>query len=165
MKKYGWIILALMLLLTGCQAVPTFETLGNVYAHQEVPEQRTFSLELPAEAAAQTMTGETGTIYFCDGYEIVLEILSAGDINGTVQTLSGFDADALTVMQTKSSDHNCYECAWTSAGEAGFQVARTKILDDGVWHYCLTVFAPADNAGELQKTWQQLFDSFGLTQS
>lgn len=165
MKKYGWIIVILALLLTGCQSVPTFETLGNVYASQGSLEQRTFTLELPADAAAQTITGDTGTIYFCDGYEIVLETMSAGDLNSTLRTLTGFDADALTLMQTKSTDHSCYECAWTSAGEAGFQVGRTKILDDGNWHYCLTVFAPADDAGSLQNDWQLLFNSFALSQS
>lgn len=164
-KKYGWIILALALVLTGCQAVPTFETLGNVYASQDIPEQRAFSLSLPAEAAAQTITGDTGTIYFCDDYEIVVEILSAGDLDATVQTLTGFDADALTLMQTKSADHSCYECAWTSAAESGFQVGRAKILDDGIWHYCLSVFAPADDVGVLQDDWQELFDSFTLAQS
>lgn len=165
MKKYGWIILILVLLLTGCQSVPTFETLGNVYASQEDHEQRTFNLELPADAAAQTITGSTGTIYFCDGYEIVLETMSAGDLDSTLRTLTGFDADALTLMQTRGSDYSCYECAWTSAGEAGFQVGRTKILDDGNWYYCLTVFAPANDAGSLQNDWQRLFESFYLSQS
>lgn len=165
MKKFGWIIIVAALLLTGCQSVPTFETLGNAYAPADAPEQRKFTLELPAEAAAQTMTGDTGTIYFCDGYEIVLEILSAGNLDATVQTLTGFEADSLTLMQTKDADYSCHECAWTSAGEAGFQVGRTKILDDGSWHYCLTVLAPAEEVGQLQNTWQRLFDSFGLTQS
>jgi len=164
-KKYGWIIVILALLLTGCQSVPTFETLGNVYGQQEQRVQRTFSLKLPEDAAAQTVTGDTGTIYFCDGYEILVETMSAGDLNATLRTLTGFGADQLTLMETKRSDHSCYECAWTSAAEAGFQVGRTKILDDGNWHYCLTVFAPADDVGALQEDWKLLFESFALTQS
>ena len=68
-------------------------------------------------------------------------------------------------METKVQGYTCYECVWTSAGEGGFQTARAKILDDGVWHYCLTVFAPAENVSSLQADWQSIFDSFGLDQS
>lgn len=165
MKKSLWFILVIALLLTGCASVPTFETLGNAYAPEDVPEPCAYTLKLPDNAAMATIQGDTGRIYFCDGYEILVETLSAGNLDGTVRTLSGFGVKDLTVMETKTQGYSCYECAWTSAGEGGFQTARTKILDDGVWHYCLTVFAPAENVSNLQGQWQSLFDSFALAQS
>lgn len=165
MKKFGWLTMVMVLLLTGCQSVPTFETLGNVYAPQPAADRQRIELSLPEEAAAQTVVGNQGTIYFCDGYEIVLETFSAGDLNSTVRSLTGFDAETLTVMQTKRDGYTCYECVWTSAGENGFQTGRTKILDDGAWHYSLTVLAPAEASVQLQQQWQQMFESFGLAQS
>ena len=139
--------------------------MGNVYEAQPANDKQRIQLSLPEEAAAQTVVGNQGTIYFCDGYEIVLETFAAGDLNGTVRSLTGFDAEQLTVMQTKRDGYTCYECVWTSAGETGFQTGRTKILDDGAWHYSLTVLAPAESAGAMQAQWQQLFESFGLAQS
>ena len=165
MKKFVWLMMLMALLLSGCQSVPTFETLGNVYAPQPEPDRQKIQLILPQEASAQTVVSIQGTIYFCDGYEIVVETFSAGDLSSTVRSLTGFDAEALTVMQTKRDGYNCYECAWTSAGETGFQTGRTKIIDDGAWHYSLTVLAPSETAGQLQDQWQQLFESFGLAQS
>ncbi len=165
MKKFGWLIIILAFLLAGCQDVPTFETIGNAYLSGETPAKRGYTLALPQEAAAQTVSGSAGTIYFCNGYEIMLETMSSGDLNSTLTALSGFDTDDLTLLQRKEQDYTCYESAWTSIGEGGFQTARTKILDDGAWHYCLTVCAPAEEVSALQTDWQTLFDSFGLTQA
>ncbi len=163
MKKFGWLMIAVVLLLTGCGSAPTFETLGNVYEAQAAPEPRAYTLKLPEHAAVQTVQGDTGKIYFCDGYEILVETRAGGNLDGTVRNLSGFSLRDLTVLETKEQGITCYECAWTSAGEGGFQTARAKILDDGVWHYCLTVLAPAEEVSSLQADWQQLFDSFSLT--
>ncbi len=163
MKKFGWLILVLSLLLTGCAAAPTFETLGGDLGAQEIPQPRQCSVSLPEAAAVQTAQGDTGTIYFCDGYEILVETMAGGNLSSTVKNISGYDLGELTLVETKGKDYACYECAWTSAGEGGFQTARTKILDDGVYHYCLTVLAPAEEMAGLQEELQQLFGSFTLT--
>ncbi len=163
MKKTAVLLLPLVLVLTGCSSVSTFEILGNVY-DQDTPAQAEISLELPADASAQTVSGDTGTIYFCDGYEILVETVSGGDLSATLNALSGFDPQALTVMQTRQGTQQCYETAWSSAAENGFQTARTKILDDGAWHYCVTLLAPAEEVAALQAQWQAIMDSFCLDQ-
>ena len=165
MKKVIWWILVVTLALTGCSTAALFETLGNIQIPDSIPAQATYTLELPENAAVATIQGDAGTLYFCDGYEILVETMPAGNLDQTVRSLSGFGVEDLTVMETKWQGYSSFECVWTSAGDGGFQTARSKILDDGRWHYCLTVLAPSESVSQLQEAWNDLFTSFGLTQS
>ena len=161
MKKFV-VFLILAMLLTGCTAAETFETLGNVYPDTAMPVQRQVSLTVPEDASAQVIQSENGRLYLCDGYEITLQTLSGGDLNKTLRTLTGFGTDSLTVMETGLTENARYEFVWTAAGEGGDTVGRAVILDDGNYHYCVTVMGPADNASQLQDTWQSLLASFTL---
>ena len=161
MRKFG-IIIVLALMMSGCSAAETFERVEDVYAGHEAAEVKTITFTVPEDAASQVMESEHGRIYFCDGYEIMVQTLSSGDLNRTLQTLTGFARDNLTVMETASSDFDRYECVWTAAGEAGDQVGRVAILDDGKYHYCLSVMAVAQEAGSLQNSWNDLFTSIDL---
>lgn len=160
MKKL-WIVIALVLMMCGC-AVPTFETVGDVYAPQQEMQPKKIEFSIPKDAAAQVMENESSRIYFCDGYEIMLDTLHAGDLNKTIQVLTGYAADALTVMETSVSQMVRYECVWTAAGEAGDQVGRAVILDDGSYHYCMSVMASAQEAGSLQNSWEELLQTFRI---
>lgn len=161
MKKFVWIIL-LAISLCGCAAAPTFETLGDDHVQSAMQEERGVLLSLPEKAQARMIQGEAGTIYLCDGFEVTTQVMAAGDLNETFVTLTGFESDGLTVMATSAMDCTRYTCVWTAAGETGDTVGRAVILDDGVYHYCLTVTADADDAAALQDIWQQIFDSFSL---
>ena len=159
MKKTWITIFLTALMLTGCGAKDVFETLGNVLAEEGITAVREIHMSLPDEAAVSSMEGQTGTIYLCDGYEIMVETLSAGDLNETIQTLTGFCREDLTIIQTQRDDLVCYECVWSSAGESGDQVSRSVILDDGYYHYCVTFCAGAQDSGSLQQQWQAIIDS------
>lgn len=161
MKKIC-LIFVFALMLCGCSAAPTFETLGDDHALSVMQEERGVLLNIPEEAAAVAVRGEAGTIYLCDGFEVTAQVLSAGDINGTFRSLTGYESDGLTVMATSGTDWTRYECVWTAAGEGGDTVGRAVILDDGVYHYCLTVTADADEVSDLQEVWQQIIDSYSL---
>ena len=119
-------------------------------------------LEIPDEAAAQAIQSKDGTLYLCDGYEITLQIMAAGDLNRTMRSLTGFDSDALTMIETGMTEAARYECVWTAAGEGGDMVGRAVVLDDGAYHYCVTVMAGAEEAGSLRDTWQTLLNTFAL---
>ena len=160
--KIVCLILILAMLLCGCSAAPTFETMADDHVQSAMGEERGILLTLPEAAAAQAIRGDAGVIYLCDGFEVTTQILTAGDLSGTVQTLTGFAADGLTVMATAASEGTRYECVWTAAGEGGDVVGRAVILDDGLHHYCLTATADADEAADLQEMWMQIFDSFRL---
>lgn len=160
MKKLCIFILV-MIMLTGCGAVQTFETIADMY-NEQTPEMRSIHLTLPDDAAAQVLKGEGGTLYLCDGYEVIQQVLPSGDLSATLLELTGYEKERLTIIETGLTDAARYECVWTAAGEAGDTVARTAVLDDGSYHYCLTVMAGAENAGRLQSVWQEIFMSYGL---
>lgn len=158
MKKV-WILILLALVLSGCSAEETFETIGDAYDAVQVMSPGKLTFAAPADAASTVMHGEDGALYFCDGYEIMIQTLPAGDLSRTLRSLTGYDADALTVMETETGDMTRYECAWISAGEAGDHIGRTVIIDDGQFHYSLSVLALAEEAGSLQESWQEIFSS------
>lgn len=149
------------MLLTGCTAAETFETVDDVYAEGEPAVMRQVSLQLPE--AAEIISGDAGTIYLCDGFEVTVQTMAAGDLNATMRSLTGFDADELTVVETGLTEAARYECVWTAAGEGGDAVGRAVVLDDGCYHYCVTVMASEDDAGALRQTWQALLDTVQLS--
>lgn len=154
------VLLGAILLLTGCAAAETFETIADVYGEQQMPEPRQVVLNIPKDAAEQAIVGACGTLYLCDGFEITVETHAAGDINATLRHLTGFESDELTVMETAQLGLSRYECVWTAAGEGGDTVGRAAVLDDGNYHYCVTVMASAENTGKLQETWNDLLSNF-----
>ena len=153
MKKLC-VILGLLLLLTGCSAAETFETIADAYGQQDLPEAKQVQLSIPKDA--QPVVGSSGTLYLCDGYEITVQTMLGGNINETLRQLTGFESDDLTVMETAQMGQNRYECVWTAAGEGGDMVGRAVVLDDGCYHYCVTVMGNAENARQLQETFQQI---------
>ena len=162
MKKW-WLCLAAALFLTGCGAEETFETVSDVYAPVETAV-REIVLVLPAEAAAPVLeSADGGTLYSCGSYEILVEILPGGNVDGTVQTLTGLSSDRLTVLETSQQGCDRYDFTWCAAGENGDWVGRGAILDDGCSHYCLSVLADVDAAGAVQEDWNALFQSFGVS--
>lgn len=162
MKKC-WIILVLCLVLTGCRTAETFETLGNVQHEPDAaPAMGTVVLSVPDSAVAEVFADSNGAWYDCEGYTLILQTLSAGDFQGTVQTISGFSADALTVMETVSGQVTRYDWAWSAVSDDGEVVCRAAVLDDGNYHYCLCAIALAEEAGPLQEEWNSVFYSFKM---
>lgn len=159
MKKFC-LILVLSLLLCGCGAEQTMETIADDHLQSVMQEQREVILQL--DEAAIALQGETGTLYLCDGYEVSVEVYAAGNLNATFQSITGFECDELTVLETAASGAARYECVWTAAGEEGDVVCRAAVLDDGINHYCLTATAAAEDAQALQQTWEMIFAGFAL---
>lgn len=163
MKIIG-IILLLSVLLTGCDAAQTMETLGDV---DHISPSRAVisdvSLLLPADAALETSVEEGGvSVYLCEGYTMVLQTFSSGDLTATIRSLSGFSPEALTVMESDAGAYTRYDWVWTAVAEEGDLVCRGAVLDDGGYHYTLCVMAPANDAGTVTESWNALFGSFCL---
>ncbi len=156
------VILALLMVLAGCSA-PQLEGVEDVYAPDGELKMRNFNFDLPPDADTQVMEGETGKLYFCEGYEIMVQTFSGGNLDHTLQQISGYDSSAVTVFKTRQSGLDRYECVWVSASDHGDQVSRAVVLDDGRYHYCLSVTAAAGEAGSLQDSWQSIFASVSLT--
>lgn len=162
MKKLG-ILLLVVLLLTGCAARETFETVSDNIVQSVMGVEREVELKLPSHASAPVINSDDGgKLYLCDGYILTVQTLSAGDLDRTVRSLSGFGAEQVTVVETAAQDAKRYEWVWTAAGEGGDQMGRALVLDDGSRHYCLTAMADAQSAGVLEAEWSGVFGSFRL---
>lgn len=157
------ILLASLVLLAGCAAKPVFEQVDDVYAPSQVSDPKRIHLELPADASSQVLSGNAGNLYFCDGYEIMIQTFPSGNLDGTLKSLTGYERESLSVLQTRTGELKRYECAWTAAGEGGDRVGRVVVLDDGSYHYSVTVMADALDAGSLQESWQELLGSIVLS--
>ncbi len=152
-------LMAVLLLLTGCSTAETFETLADVYA-EGAAEPKEVVLTVPENS--QVISSAAGELYLCDGFDIAVEILAGDSLEDTLRQVSGFGPDDLTVMETAQMGLSRYEWVWTAAGEGGDALCRSVLLDDGSYHYCITVMAPAAEAGKLTAQWQALLGGISL---
>ena len=163
MMKKIWIVLMCTLCLTGCSVVQTMETIADDLAFAEA-EAAQVELAVPENSELQLLS-ENGDdkLYLCGDYTIAVQTFCGGDLNRTVQTVTGFEKNSLMLMQTQRNGITTYSCAWSAAGEGVDQVCRAIILDDGEYHYAVTVMADYTQAAELRETWQQMLDSVTLS--
>ena len=162
MKKLG-IVFVLGLILSGCGAQETFETVSDLYAQPVSAVLQQVVLDIPEEASTAVMQSDTaGTIYLCEDYTITLQTLPGGDLDKTLQTATGYGKEKLQIMQTRTDNAKRYECVWTSVGEGENHVGRACVLDDGSYHYVMTVMAEENRAGDLVQTWRSLMESFRI---
>lgn len=164
MRKW-WVLLPLVLVVSGCAASETFETVDDEILQPVANAQREITLTVPQSASAEVMESEDGgKLYFCDGYTMAVQTLAGGDLNRTVKALCGYGPQELTLMQIRDGTWSRQEWIWVSAGEGGEQLGRGAILDDGSYHYCLTVMADASEAAALEAEWAGVFESFDIVQ-
>lgn len=160
MKRMAVILLCLCL-LTGCSG-EVFETMGPVeHVSATAPNMRKMMLMLPGDAAVLTASGNN-TLYVCNDFSFAVQTLAGGDLNKTIQSVSGFEKADLTVMEKTCGDHKRYDFVWTAVGESGDILCRAAVIDDGNYHYCLTATAEAAGAGKVKDRWNHLFGSFCL---
>lgn len=162
MKKLC-VLMIIALLLCGCGAEQTFETVADEMVQQVMAQPREVSLTLPEETLLPAMESDGRTLYLCSGYDVAVQTFSGGDLDATVRQVSGFGAEELTIMETKAGENQCYEFVWTAATDLGEQVGRAMILDDGIYHYTVTATAPAEKAAEYQEMWNGMFESVNLS--
>ena len=155
-------LLMLALVLTGCAAEETMETISDEIVVPVMAQPKEISVSLPGEAALPAMESDNGRIYLCQDYEIYIQTLEAGDLNATVRNLSGYEKDSLTVMETDQNGLDRYEFVWSSAGESGDRIGRAVILDDGSYHYTLTILRDEATTENSQIAWNDIFQSFGV---
>lgn len=161
MKK--WMIVGLLALtLCGCGAEETFETVADVWVTEAAAEMREVAVTLPGEAAVPAIESSSGRMYLCEGYEVYIQTMDAGDLNATIQTVSGYAAEELTVMETELDGVSRYEFVWASAGEKGERLGQGVILDDGNYHYVMSVLRDAETTKTSQVVWSEVFQSFRL---
>lgn len=158
-----WVCVLLMtFLLTGCAGEETLETIADVYVELDAREPKQISVELPEDAVAPVMESTSEQLYLCNGYEILIETREGGDLNDTIGAICGYRKEDLTVMTTQEGEADRHEFVWASAGEEGERLGRAVILDDGDYHYCMSVLRDADTTEDSQIVWGNVFSSFHL---
>lgn len=159
MRKWVGLVLVL-LMLTGCGSRETLETVADEQVVPVMAQPKQIRVTLPGEAAMPTVESDSGRLYLCRDYEIMLQTLSGGDLNATLQSVTGYEREQLTILETLRSDMPCYEFSWACAGESGDRVGQGILLDDGAYHYCMTVLWDAEKTEDLQIVWSEIFSSF-----
>lgn len=152
----------LALLLAGCAQQETMETVADVWDTPVMAQPRQVNLELPGGAEQEALETGSGRLYLSEDYEISVETLDAGDLDATLKAVCGRTREELTVLETVSGGVKRYSFVWAAAGEDGDRLGRGEILDDGNYHYCLTVLRPAEPERDSQIVWSQVFQSFSL---
>lgn len=161
MKRMS-LILGLLLLFSGCGSRETFETISDEILLPAMAEPAEIWVELPEDSAMPVMESEEGIIYICEDYDVSVQTMARGDLDGTCRKVSGFGVSDLTIIQTAEGEVDCYEFVWTAAGETGQKVGRATVLDDGNYHYVLSALIDADKLAEYQEIWNGIFQSFRL---
>ena len=161
MKKCCLVILAAFL-LCGCAAEETFETVADDLVAPVMAQPREITVRLPDNAVAPVLESDIEQVYLSEDYEIVIETLSSGDLNATIEALCGYQKDQLTTMETQWDNVTRYDFVWASAGEKGERLGRAAILDDGSYHYCMSVLRDAATVEKTQIVWSDVFNSFAL---
>ena len=161
MKKL-WLLLIVMVLLPGCGQT-TYEGREAPCGSQSVEAvPGVISICATDDMSMPVMSTQEGNrFYIADHYEVSLQTMAGGDIDETLKSCTGFDRSRLMVIQTQKDGLARYDCAWTSVGEEGQHVGRTTILDDGNFHYVLTI--TGQEGEELAAAWKQLSDSFTIS--
>ena len=160
MKIITFILLAA--LLTGCGKAEVYETVSDEMVQSVSAEPREVLFDLAQEPVLPAMESDSGTLYLCGDFDVVVHTCQSGDLSSTVKEVSGFLPEELTVIQTGNGEVERYEFVWTSATDFGQQIGRATILDDGNYHYVMTVLRDAQSTASSQISWNDVFASFSL---
>ena len=162
--KMLFVILICALCLSGCGVEETFETVGDLWAAPAMADAAQVKIKLPDSMEVSVMDNpDAGKLYICDDFSVIVQTLSGGDLARTVQSVTGYDKQKITIINTEKDDTQVYSCVWSAAGEGGDQICRAVILDDGVYHYAVTVMADYSLAASLEDVWNPLLDSVTLS--
>ena len=155
-------IVSVLLLFCGCAAEETYETVMDVWEEVPAPEAKSICVDLPGESAMPVMESDGGRVYVSSDYEIYVQTMPGGDIGATIEEMSGHPQESLTVLSTMQDDAMRYDFVWATAGEGGDLLGRGIILDDGSYHYTMTVLRDADTVQSSTVVWDAVFSSFRL---
>lgn len=162
MKKVLCLILSAFL-LTGCATQTAMETVADELDVPVMANPRQVIIDLPQEAGIAAMESENGRLFLCDDYTVSIETMASGDLDATLKSLTGRGEDALTLVETQQGNCKRYDFVWAGTDDDGEFTGRGSIIDDGVYHYCLSLVRPLEKVNSSQVVWRQVFNSFSVS--
>lgn len=147
-------------LLSGCGVQETYETIADEAVQSVMASPKQILVDLPGDALAPVLETAGEQVYLSQDYEIIIETVNAGNLAQTVEALSGFPLEELTLVQTEMNGIRRHEFVWASAGERGDRLGRAVILDDGDFHYCMSVLRDTQEVSQI--SWEDVFSSFRI---
>ena len=156
-------IFVIVAMLAGCGVQDTMETLADEPVQAVLAQPREVHVELPEEAVLPALESDNGILYMCSNFDVSVQTLEGGDLQKTIRTVTGYEPDELTILQTQDGEFLRSEFVWSSAGELGDQVCRATVLDDGNYHYVLTAIIDEENAEAYQEIWNGMFETFAVS--
>lgn len=163
MKKW---ILGIVLLfgvfLCGCAGTESFEVIGDNIDELPIAAPAKVQLTLPKDSTLSVMSGSDWQCYEEEHYQIIVQTYPSGDLSQTLQRVTGYQKENLSVMEISGGNIDKFLCAWSAVSEEGELVGRCAVLDDGVYHYCLSILVDADVSGEIRETLDAVFATYSL---
>ena len=163
MKKWIFgLVLVFGIFLCGCNGTESYEVLSDDIVGVPIAEPAKVELKLPEDSALAVMSGSDWQYYEGEHYQIILQTFSSGNLDQTLQNITGYQIDNLSVIETSVDGIDKFHCAWSAVSDEGELVGRCTILDDGMYHYCLSVLVEADAACEVRDTIDAVFATYAL---
>jgi hypothetical protein len=160
-----WLVglfLLLSAMLCSCTNAEDFEVISDTVVDFQMQEPAKVKLKIPDDAALSVMGSGDRLSYEGDHYQIIVQTLSSGDLDETLQIITGYSKKHLNPMKLTEENYNKYLCAWSAVSEEGEIVGRCAVLDDGRYHYCLSVLVGAQISGEMREEIDALFANYSL---
>lgn len=155
----------LLVLLTGC-STPAWETVEDFLPSQPVSGWLETAYEIRIglpEQAELTWEAEGCKLYEAGDLEIETDTFLASGLDSAVRRLSGYEAERVSILQTKRFDLPEYQFAWYSQTGEGGRLCRADLVIDGTVCYAVVCSAPEDAGNLLEEETRQVFASFGLS--
>lgn len=164
MKRLRWFVLVMGLLLaaTGCGAekIPDSEEHDCVVQDENKLPRYDISMAIPADAPEiETFRGDCCRVYAQkDGeYYLTVQTLQAESLDDILLELTGKQKNTGTMVTTWQQGMPRHDLNWVSAGEAGLEVNRAAIIDDGSHYYTIILTVTEEMAAQIN---QQIADCF-----
>lgn len=163
MKK--WVIGVMLLLgaiLCGCSKVETFEVISDNVVYDQTIMPSNIQLSIPEDGAISVMSSSGSQSYEGEHYQIIVQTFPSGNLDQTLRLVTGYGKNQLQVVEVTEKNLDKYLCAWSAVSEEGDLVGRCAVLDDGRYHYCLSVLADARMSGEIRDDIDAIFAGYSL---
>ena len=164
MKRFIFVLLAMIILLSGCcvKESSTFECVADSYEEQAAPN---FYIDaaMPQEAVL-TDSCKDGccAVFSHDDFEIYQEIFEASGLDEACRHLTGRTSSELSAIKTQSFPLEAYRFAYHAAGEGQTLSCSGTLFFDGEFCYAVSVLCPIEKEPMYHEAFSELLQSTEL---